>query len=208
MMRRWGRRLVIILGGLAVLLAAVFAVSPSLLPAGVRAPLLTVTERADHQPVVIGLAVIAVLAALAYLRSAGPAPRRRDPLVDATPETASRPVTELGAEFTRRAARERRYSGDDRSLDGQLRDRAKEVLTWELDCTPAEAERMLDAGTWTDDQVAAATVSTTQSYPVAHRLRQWAQPQTARKQEVDRTVTAMYRLVTEDDTASLPGGET
>lgn len=76
-----------------------------------------------------------------------------------------------------------------------LRETARMAIMMAFSCNEAKAEQMLKTGTWTDDSVAEAFLSSDIAYPVGFQLFRWANPGEAYTIALDQTSLAIVELI-------------
>lgn len=141
-------------------------------------------------------------------RRASSAPTDAFDALDARPpeEATDDGTRVVGHEFDEalRTARRRGTTdggGRARSADGSVERVRSQVRTAAIAAVAADGDReaavdAVDAGTWTDDPVAAAFVGD-DDYPLGERLRAWLDPEAALDRRVDRAVGAVRDRLTE-----------
>ncbi|EMA19575.1 MULTISPECIES: DUF7269 family protein [Haloarcula] len=88
-------------------------------------------------------------------------------------------------------------AGDDEAMDTvteRLAAAATTAYAVGSSVSQASAHQAVRAGTWTDDAVAAALLSPTESQSLLARLRLWLDPESERRRRIRRTVDAIERM--------------
>lgn len=80
----------------------------------------------------------------------------------------------------------------------RLRETLHTALQLRDGCTTQVARETVQAGTWTDDQVARAFLCDEIPYPARHRLLQWGRADLAYERALARTVDAVARTIASD----------
>jgi hypothetical protein len=143
------RGVLAVLGAAALLGALALAVVPGAAPAFAGDPL-----------VVIAAFVLAVFAALAVQRRREAERQQAPPGSPEDRRSLPRPGADIEREIAIGHLSPETYPTSPRLGERrELRPVAVDVLTRARNCSPAAAEEMLDAGTWTDDPCAAAFFS-------------------------------------------------
>ncbi|WP_411965505.1 hypothetical protein [Haloferax sp. YSMS24] len=157
---------------------------------------------------------LTLVAALAAIQGTRYVQRRRDTPTRTT--TTGDPELRVevpvpGADFDdelRTALTRRSRWGTRERLVSRLEQRAQRALVLRDGKTPAEAARLIDDGTWTDDVVAARFLGATISVPIRYRLRLLLSGQSALVARVERTIAAIENVGTDqahaDDDAATP----
>jgi hypothetical protein len=148
--------------------------------------------------------LVAALAGIGmlYLRYDATKGRDTDCLVDrdSPPETAQNAPRVAGDAFESDIAdaldeiRLKAVAHDDTDPHRTLCDLVSTVVQLRDNCSPTEAERVIEEGTWTTDPVARAFCSDSLRYPVRFRLLRWARPEIAYETALDRTCDALSRV--------------
>ncbi len=119
-----------------------------------------------------------------------------DSAVETPPESVTAEETPLSG-----AGLDERYESAVADAPGAMdalvdRLRATAVTTYALEAeiSRERADRVVAAGEWTDDTVAAALLSPERAQPLVARLRLWLDPESERERRVKRTVSAIDDL--------------
>lgn len=139
---------------------------------------------------VLGACVV-LLAVVSLLRSGS---KELSTLDDPTTDREGR--GRLGSELARRfdRAREHRYRGSVTSGADEIHDLLRRAAERRAGADGADPARAVEAGTWTEDPVAAGFVSPGRRLPLLERLRGLVDPGRAYERRVDRTLDALDRL--------------
>jgi hypothetical protein len=159
----------------------------------------------------VGLLAVAVAVGRTWAGGDGPA---ADPPVASAPERApdDRPVAGRAFATQVREATERARARDAEAGVAAVRPALRATLVAvrrRAGDDPETVERELDAGTWTDDPVAAAALSETVAPPersLRRRLADWLRPDRAARRRVRRATDAVAR-VADDRLPAVPGAD-
>lgn len=176
-----------------LVVAVVLVVRPELLPESLQATLLTIIEALEALPgdlqtfVILILTAVFGLAAGIYLREESTG--RLEPI---RADTIDRSVSTV----------DDRYAAD-KGYPAQYRETLLLALRRQMgsgqDVSP---EKIIEAGSWTDDQLAVATLSDQYPYPLSHQVLRWVDQEWARDRALNRTATEIAKQV---DTATRQG---
>ena len=200
------RSLLVVLGvGPTLGFALVVGYEPELLPAAV-------STGVDQLTGVVGMrtAILAAGGLLACLGLLGlwtwRTTDRTAVLSRLSPERPDREVAVTGGPLT--AEFETRRAGQyhpEQSLEPSLRAALADLYGREFDDSD-RAESYVDDGEWTDDRVAAATLTATESvdFPLVYRLYAWLYPDHAYSYRIQRTLRAVEEACGAELTAYAP----
>lgn len=160
-----------------LIVGAILAIQPQMAPSALLEPIQDITDSieaigSDEVSIgAIGIGVFLVIAGIGLLYDRSPEPSTRGETVSGkSPQTA-----------------EALLSQSDRS--DQFRQHLQEMLARKVN----DPDRQIQHGSWTDDPVAAATLSDAVEYPVEFRLLYWIDSQRAQEQAYKRTANAIAR---------------
>lgn len=192
----------VLAGGLG-LAATLLALALVLVPGAVRsiAPLdsaVAAVESTDSRTLMLAVGLLAGLITTAVARtrrSDQTAASRPRPLVERPPEVVTsgyraRPGESLDQQVEHAVAGES-AAGD--QVRETLRAAAIRRLARDPSVDSGTAERTVQRGEWTDDELAAAFLGSWQP-SVGARLREWLDPEAERRRRIDRTLTAIERI--------------
>lgn len=172
-----------LLAGLLIV-GAVLAIQPQMAPPTLLASIqetvnsIEAITSAELSIGAVGIGVVLMVAALGLVR-----PADGESTAPSKPESGESPQT--ATERIRSAERSE-----------QFRQYLHEILARQVD-NPAQQIRR---GTWTDDPVAAATLSEEIEYPVEFRLLYWVDTQRAQDQAYERTASAIAQWTPQSET--------
>lgn len=141
----------------------------------------------NPRALLLGLGVVLGLGAIVFTHTAaGSGHGQAGPLVERPPEAVhAESSSPPGSKFDRSIGK-----GDVRET---LAETTVETLVRQAGTDRADARAAVEAGTWTDDPVAAAFLGAP-TQPLSARIRHWLDPAAERQRRVDRTVRAIERL--------------
>ena len=194
----------LIVSGVVLGFAAVVGYRPELLPPEIMMQLDRLTEAVGVRTAI--LAAGAILACIGLMGSW--AWRTNDQtavLSELSPEQPDREVDVTGADLTAvfESARERRSSSE--AVKESLRAALLDLYDHKFD-DHEQVETYVDNGEWTNDQVAAATLTATNSvdFPLLHRLHAWLYPDHAYSYRTRRALRAVEDACAAELTAYSP----
>lgn len=136
-------------------------------------------------------------------------PAKRFAGVGDPPETVSAADrTRTGESFDARI--EAACSGDAEAFDAirsTLAETATGAYARAADCSPADARRAIETGTWTQNSTAAAFLAgeTGPGFSLLARLRAWLDPSAERRRRIEQTIDALGRVLDDDSEATEEG---
>jgi len=198
------RTLLLIVSGVILGFAAIVGYRPELLPPEVAIQLDRLIEAVGIRPAI--LAAGAILACIGLLglwlwRTA----HHATGLSELSPEQSNREVDVTGAGLTAVfESTQNRQSGSE-TVEELLRAALLDLYDHKFD-DREQAEGYVDNGNWTDDQVAAATLTTTNSvdFPLLYRLYAWLYPEHAYSYRTQRALRAVEETCAVELTAYNP----
>jgi len=207
MSRRLSARNVVVFGGvLLVGFAAVVGYRPALLPPAVITPLEELTGNLSPRLTVLGVGVVLGMIGLGgswVWRTKN----RTTTLSDLSAEVPDHNVAMTGDQLTQQFDYERngRYTPTEGAVEDALRGVLVRIYRREFD-DEAQAQRYVDDGTWTNDRVAAATFTTTESvdFPPLYRVYAWLYPTHAYAYRIRRSLRAVEDASSEQLSAYSP----
>jgi len=191
-------------GGLCIVLLVGFAIvvgyRPDLLPPSLWTPIEDVTQVLEPKLTIIGvgaaLGIIGLLGSWLWRTT-----HRTTTLSSLSAETPDRDVVVTGGSLTAafEDTRDGLYHPDEDSVATSLRGVVVAVSRQQFD-DPDRAQRYVDDGEWTDDQVAAATLTATDSvdFSLLYRLYAWLYPDHAYAYRTQRTLRAVEATCAEE----------
>ena len=186
-------RNVILLSGISVTLgfAVVIGYRPELLPPAVTRPVEDILASVGQRVTILATGGLLALIGLAAAWAWG-SPGATGPFAEEAVGEPSRDVEVTGAKMTERYEQQGAAAepfGD--PIPASLRDTLVRLYRGDLDA--GDAESYVDAGEWTTDRVAAATLTETNavSFPLWYRLYNWLYPDHAYRYRIRRTVRAV-----------------
>lgn len=196
------------LGVVVTLVAAVLVAVPGL--ADPLSAVVSVVESRSSERLLLVLGSVVGLYAAWAARAGSPdapaldGPARRFESAPDTAEPLDPPETVSAADrtLTGQSLDERiemACEGDDpafRAVRTDLARTAASAYARTADLEPAEARREILSGRWTDDPIASAVLADESGpdFPLVARLRAWLDPETERRQRIERTVTAVEAI--------------
>jgi|AntRauTorckE6833_2_1112554.scaffolds.fasta_scaffold07990_2 hypothetical protein len=196
--------LLLVVSGTVLGFAAVVGYHPELLPPEVATQLDQLTGAVGVRTAILVaggiLACIGLLGSWTWRTN-----DRTSVLSELSPEQPDREVDVTGAALTAtfESGRDGRYGS--KAVEESLRAALVDHYCREFDDREA-AEKYVDDGEWTDDQVAAATLTTTDSvdFPLLYRLYAWLYPNHAYSYRTRRTLRAVEDTCAAELTAYSP----
>jgi len=184
--------LLVVVTGTLLAFAVVVGYRPDLLPPSVATPVARLPTMFDVRTTI--LAVGGLLACIGLLGSwVWRTNDRTAVLSEVAVETPDREVAVTGAALTREfeSTRDGR-SGSEGSIEDSLRATLVDLYGREFD-DPERAASYVDDGEWTDDRVAAATLTATDAvdFPLVFRLYAWLYPDHADSYRTQRALRAV-----------------
>lgn len=191
---------------LTVGFALVIGYRPAALPATVTDPLTQGTEMLGDRRIVLitgGVLALVGLLGLGLWNS-----RDADTELDTTSvETPIRDVSVTGERLTT-AFEETAHTG---SAETPIEDALRQTLValYTQDKQKQEAIQHVDAGDWTSDTVAAATLTTTNAadFPLWYRLYEWLYPSHAYNYRIRRTLRVVETRCADETTGFSPAAQ-
>lgn len=198
------RNLVIFFTAVPILgFAVVVAYRPELLPPSVRLQLDQLTGGVEVRMIILvagGILIcIGVLGSWTWRTTDA-----TSVLSEMSPEAPDREVTITGAALTTEFERNQKGYYTESSLEASLRAALVDLYSHELDSDRAES--FVDSGEWTEDRVAAATLTATDAvdFPLIYRLYAWLYPDHAYSYRIRRTLRVVENTCSAELTAYTP----
>lgn len=213
---KWTTVFGILTGGLLVITGGILALSPEILPSDIWQQIFLHLSWVEETPISYVVGGLIALASLLYLRTRTAGSQNTHKLYDIDPTQVHQPSPEIGDEFDQAvemnypyahvsehtATQQPARSSHPTSLDKYQpsvdpADSLEETLENALRQThnTDDVTEIIDQGTWTSNQIAAASMSSNQDFPLSHRVLQWLQPDIARQREYSQTASEVYRVV-------------
>lgn len=196
--------LLLIVSGVVLGFAAIVGYRPELLPPEVAMQLDRLTEAVGIRTAI--LAAGAILACIGLLGSwSWRMTNQTTELSELSPEQANREVDVKGAGLTAVFESTRNKQSGSETVEESLRAALLDLYDHKFD-DREQAERYVDNGKWTDDQVAAATLTATNSvdFPLLYRLYAWLYPDHAYSYRTQRALRAVEETCAVELTAYNP----
>lgn len=192
--------------GLLISFAVIVGYRPALLPPAVATPIEVLTSVLPTRLTIIGVGVVVGL--IGVLGSWVWRTRNRTTaLSDHSAEVPDHDVAVAGECLTQQFEHKHngRYISHDESVEDELRVVLLSVYRQQFD-DRKRARSYVDDGSWTDDQVAAATLTATKSvdFPPLYRLYAWLYPEHAYAYRIRRSLRAVEDTCSEQLSTYTP----
>lgn len=212
---RWTTVFGILVGGLLVAIGGILALSPEILPSDVWQQVLLYSSWIEAIPVPYVVGGLIAFAALLYLRTQTAGSQNTHQVYRTDPTKVYQPSPELGDEFDQAIEMEHPYTYLPEQSETHQSARVPQEMSLNLyrsSVDPADTlqetlenvlhqthrtdniAEVIKQGEWTSNQIAAATMSTHQDFPLSHRVLRWLQPDIARQREFEVTTSEIYRV--------------